>query len=129
MIKHSLKDNSIHISIENMDFSYRIPIKKIGNRIDWRIGEKGKTGIVMKDVSTWTLQLFTKNVTEDKFIKQFKSIVQEHAPNNAINWDDTLSAVVVQNEYSRLVTINNSAEEKMTDDDILSILEEKYKIA
>ncbi len=129
MIKHSLKDKLIHISIENKDFSYRIPKKKIGNRIDWRIGEKGTTGIVIRDVSTWTLQLFTKEVTEDKYIKQFKNIVQELAPNNAINWDDTLQAVAAQNEYSKLVAINTAAEEKMTDDEILSILEEKFDIA
>lgn len=129
MIKHSLKDNLIHISIENMDFSYRIPKKKNGNRIDWRIGEKGRTGIVIKDVSTWTLQLFTKDVTEDKYIKQFKTIVQELAPNNAINWDDTLQAVAAQNEYNKLVAINTAAEEKMTDDEILSILEKKFDIA
>ncbi|PHR33244.1 MAG: hypothetical protein COA38_05150 [Fluviicola sp.] len=129
MLKHSLKDNSIHVSIENMDFSYRIPLKKIGNRIDWRIGEKGTTGIVIKDVSTWALQLFTKKVTDEKYIKQFKSIVQEHASNNAINWDDTLLAVAAQNEYSKLVASNNSAQEKMTDNDILSILEKKYDIA
>jgi hypothetical protein len=129
MIKHSLKDNLIHISIENMDFSYRIPKKKIGNRIDWRIGEKGRTGIVIKDVSTWTLQLFTKDVTDDKYIKQFKTIVQELAPNNAINWDDTLQAVAAQNEYNKLVAVNTNAEEKMTDDEILSLLEKKFDIA
>ena len=129
MIKHALKDKSIHISIENKDFSYRIPKKKLGNRVDWRIGEKGRTGIVIKDVSTWTLQLFTKDVTDDKYIKQFKTIVQELAPNNAINWDDTLSAVAAQNEYSKLVASNIAAEEKMSDDEILSILEEKFEIA
>lgn len=129
MVKHSLKDNSLHVSIENMNFSYRIPLKKLGNRIDWRIGEKGTTGIVIKDVSTWTLQLFTKEVTDEKYIKQFKSIVQEQAPNNAINWDETLLAVAAQNEYNKLVASNNSAEEKMTDYDMLSILEKKFNIA
>ena len=65
MIKHALKDNLVSISIAKTDFSYRIPIKKIGNTIDWKIGEKGTEGIVIKSVSTWTLQLFTKNITED----------------------------------------------------------------
>ena len=84
MIKHSLKDNLINVSIDKKDFSYRIPVKKIGNAIDWRIGEKGTKGIVIKNVSTWTLQLFTKKTTEDKYIKQFKSIVQEYSANNTI---------------------------------------------
>ena len=93
-----------------MDFSYRIPIKKIGNTIDWRIGEKGTKGIVIKNVSTWTLQLFTKKTTEDKYIKQFKSIVQEHRSNNTINWEETVLAVNIQNEYNQLITTNNTAE-------------------
>lgn len=129
MIKQAVKDNLIHVSIENRDFSYRIPKKKIGNRIDWRIGEKGTTGIVMKDVSTWTLQLFTKTVWEEQFVREFKAIVQEYAPNNAIHWDDTFTALAAQNEYTKLVDVNNAAEEKMTDDEILSILEEKFDIA
>ncbi|MDX2361842.1 MAG: hypothetical protein QNK23_13615 [Crocinitomicaceae bacterium] len=129
MIKHSIKDNQIHISIDKMDFSYRIPIKNIGKTIDWRIGEKGTEGIVLKNVSTWTLQLFTKKTTEDKYVQQFKGIVQEHAPTNSINWEDTLVAVKVQNEYNWLTAANNTAEKKMSDDEILSILEEKYKLA
>ncbi|MFT6500871.1 MAG: hypothetical protein ACJASQ_000981 [Crocinitomicaceae bacterium] len=40
MIKHTLKDKIVSISIENIDFSYRIPTKKMGNTTDWRIGEK-----------------------------------------------------------------------------------------
>ena len=76
MIKHSLIDNLVYISIDNVDFSYRIPIKKIGNSIDWRIGVKGTAGIVMKNVSTWTLQLFTKNITDNKYVNQFKSILE-----------------------------------------------------
>ena len=124
MIKHSLKDNLINVSIDKKDFSYRIPVKKIGNAIDWRIGEKGTKGIVIKNVSTWTLQLFTKKTTEDKYIKQFKSIVQEYSANNTINWEDTLLAVTIQNEYNWL----NTAENKMGEDEIISTLKKKYKL-
>ena len=111
-----------------MDFSYRIPIKKIGNTIDWRIGEKGTKGIVIKNVSTWTLHLFTKKTTEYKYIKQFRSIVQEHCSNSTINWEDTLLAVNIQNEYNWLITTNNTAKKKINEDEIISILKKKYKL-
>ena len=128
MIKHSLKDKLIYISIDKIDFSYRIPIKKLGNTIDWRIGKKGAKGIVIKNVSTWTLHLFTKDTTEDKYIKQFKSIVQEHASNSTINWEETLLAVNIQNEYNCLITTNITAEKKIDEDEIISILNKKYKL-
>ena len=124
MIKHALKDKQIHLSIDNMDFSYRIPVKKSVNTVDWRIGEKGTEGIVVKNVSTWALQLFTKKITEDKFVTQFKEIIQEHAPKNNINWDDTFTAVKIQNEYNSLIAAAN----KMTEDEIISTLKSKYKI-
>jgi hypothetical protein len=108
MIKHSIKDNLIYISISKKDFSYRIPIKKIGNVIDWKIGENGTKGIVIKNVSTWTLRLFTKKITEAKYIQQFKNLVQEHAANNNINWEDTLLAVNIQNEFNWLITKKQS---------------------
>ena len=124
MIKHSLKDTLIHISIDKMDFSYRIPIKKIGNIIDWKIGEIGTNGIVIKDVSTWTLQLFTKKINDYKYIKQFKSIVLKHCPNTTINWEDTLLAVNIQNEYNSLIT----AKKKIDKDEIISTLKKKHKL-
>ena len=128
MIKHSLKDKLIFISIDNRDFSYRIPITKIGNTTDWSIGEKGTKGIVIKNVSRWTLHLFTKKTTEDKYIKQFKSIVQEHSSNSNINWEETLMAVNIQNEYNWLITTNATAEKKIDEDEIISILKKKYKL-
>ena len=128
MIKHTLKDEVISISIDNRDFSYRIPIKKIANAIDWRIGEKGTKGIVVKNVSTWTLQLFTKKTTEDKYIKQFISIVQKHSLNNTINWEETRLAVNIQNEYNWLIKTNSKAEEKINESDIILNLKKKYKI-
>ena len=112
-----------------MDFSYRIPIKKIGNSIDWRIGVKGTAGIVMKNVSTWTLQLFTKNITDNKYVNQFKSILEEHSTNNTIDWEDTLLAVIIQNEYNKLIAANNiTAEKKNSEDEIISMLKKKYKL-
>jgi hypothetical protein len=130
MIKNALKDKQVHLSIDNLDFSYRIPIKKIGNTVDWRIGEKGKgkEGIVTKNVSTWTLQLFTKNTTEEEYIKQFKDIVQEHAPNNIINWDATLMAVNIQNEYNSLVKENTIADTKISEEELILSLKKKYKL-
>ncbi|MBL4706381.1 MAG: hypothetical protein JKY54_17770 [Flavobacteriales bacterium] len=124
MIKHALKDNLVSISIAKTDFSYRIPIKKIGNTIDWKIGEKETEGIVIKSVSTWTLQLFTKNITEDKYIKQFKSIVQEHCPTSTVNWEDTLLAVNIQNDYNWLTT----AKKKINEKEVISKLKKKYKL-
>jgi hypothetical protein len=128
MIKHALKDDLISLSINKTDFSYRIPIKKIANTSDWKIGAKETKGIIMKNVSTWMLQLFTKKMTADKHIKQFKSIVQEYVPTNTINWEDTLMAVNIQNEYNWLITTNATAEEKNSEDEIIAILKKKYKL-
>lgn len=126
MINHSIKDKVVSVSIANIDFSYRIPVKKMGNLVNWRIGEKGAEGIVMKNVSTWTLQLFTKNVTDDKYVQEFKEIVQKYAPNNSIDWKETLLAVTIQNEYSVAAAANEAAAKKMDDAEILSVLEKKH---
>ena len=128
MIKHSLKDNVISISIDNRDFSYRIPIKKIANAIDWRIGEKGTKGLIIQNVSTWTLQLFTKKTIDDKYIKQFMAIVQEYSPDSNINWGDTYLAVNIQNQYNYLTTDNHSAEKKNSEDEVISILKKRYQL-
>ena len=128
MIKHKVTDGLLNISIAKADFSYRIPVKKLENTIDWKIGKKGTEGIVMKSVSTWSLQLFTKKTTEDKYVKQFKSIVQELCPKSSINWEDTLLAVNIQNQYNWMIATNNTTEEKMTEDEIISILKEKFKL-
>lgn len=128
MIKHSVKNELIHLSIDNLDFSYRIPLIKLGKAIDWRIGEKGTKGIVIKNVSAWTLQLFTKKITEDKYIKQFKEIVQEHSEKNTLNWEDTFLAVNIQNEYNWLITTKDKADQKISEDEIISTLKKKYKI-
>ncbi len=122
MIKNTLKDKQVHLSIENQDFSFRIPVKKIGNTVDWRIGEKGTDGIVMKQVSTWALQLFTKKITEEKYVLDFKSIVQKHAPKSVINWDLTFDAVNLQNDYNEMI----SAENKLSEEEIISHLKKKY---
>jgi hypothetical protein len=129
MIKHTIKDDLISLTIAKTDFSYRIPLKKIGNICDWKIGEKGAEGIVMKSVSTWALQLFTKKITEEKYVKQFKSIVEECSPKNSIDWDATLLAVTVQNQYNWFVTINNTAEDKLSEKKLISNLKTKYKLA
>lgn len=123
MIKHSIKDELLRISIENMDFSYRIPLQKLGKLIKWRIGSSGKEGIVMKNVSNWTLKLFSNKATDDKHLEQFKSIVQEYAPGNSIDWKETMLAVKVQREYNSL-----KAAGEMEEMDIILKLEKKYKL-
>jgi hypothetical protein len=128
MIKHSIKDDIIFVSITNTDFSYRIPVKKIDNVIDWKVGEKGTESIVIKNVSTWTLQLFTKKITENKLIKQFKNIVQESSPENSINWEDTMLAVNIQNQYNWLVETNKTAKKKNSNPEIISILKKKFNL-
>ena len=128
MIKHSIKDDLLYISIAKTDFSYRIPVSKIGNTIDWKIGEKGTDGIITKTVSKWMLQLFTKAITDDKYIKQFKSIIEELDPKNSINWPDTLSAVNIQNEYNWMVKTNSTAKEKISEEEIISTLKKKYTL-
>ena len=128
MIKHSLTDNVISMSIANMDFSYRIPTKKIENTIDWRIGEKGTDGIVVKGVSSWALQLFTKKATEEKYLRQFKGIVQEYCPDNAINWEDTEMAVSIQNKYNWLVSSNAIADKKLSEIQIITNLKKRYML-
>jgi hypothetical protein len=82
----------------------------------------------VKNVSTWTLHLFTKETTEDKYIKEFKSIVQEYAPSNTINWEETQLALNLQNEYNLMIKTNATVEKKMNEDEIVSILKKKYTL-
>jgi len=112
-----------------MDFSYRIPVKKIGSTIDWKIGGKGTKGIVFKHVSTWTLQLFTKDITESKYIKEFIRIVQEYSSDKTINWEETQLAVNFQNKYNWLTTTNKTAEKKNSEDEIISILKKNFNLS
>ncbi|MFT7613202.1 MAG: hypothetical protein ACI9J3_002172 [Parvicellaceae bacterium] len=124
MIKHSVKDSLLSISIAKKDFTYRIPVKKLGNVTDWKIGEKDAEGILIKGVSTWMLQLFTNKITDDKYIKQFKGLVEEHCPKSKIKWEETLMAVNIQNEYNWL----NTAKKKLTEKKMISNLKKKYKL-
>ncbi|PWH87205.1 hypothetical protein [Brumimicrobium oceani] len=123
MIKQKLFENQIHLSIDNEDFSYRIPLKKIGHTIDWKIGEKVSDHIELKHVSKWALKLFTKNVTNEEFISQFKAIVKAYAPDHTIDWEETLMAIQVQNEYNSLIKEN-----KLNEEEIISSLNTKYKL-
>lgn len=124
MINHTLKDELLHISIENMDFSYRIPVNKLGKPVKWIIGKYGTEGVAMRNVSKWTLQLFANNTLADAYLEQFKSIVQEYAPKNSIDWNETILAVYVQREYNRL----KKEEKDMSENEIISTLEEKYQL-
>jgi hypothetical protein len=126
MIKHELKDKLIHLTIPNKDFSHRIPVEKIGKAIQWNIGDLGSERIVIKNVSRLTLRLFTQQITDEKYIQQFKDIVQEYAPKNNIDWKATLLAVTIQNEYNSRMAVQEGAASKMTSDEIIGVLEEKY---
>lgn len=126
MIKHELKDKLVQISIDKKDFSHRIPVEKIGKAIQWNIGERGSERIVIKNVSRLTLRLFTQQITDEKYIQQFKDIVQEYAPKNNIDWKATLLAVTIQNEYNSRMAVQETAASKMSSDEIIGILEEKY---
>ncbi len=128
MIIHTLKDNILSVSIANKDFSYRISLKKLGNKIDWKIGEKDSETIIIRGVSTSALQLFTKAVTELRYVEQFKGLVQEYCPKNSINWDDTFMAVKIQNEYNSLSKTKNSAKDITIQNEIIAMLTEKYDL-
>lgn len=123
MIKHSIINDLLHISIDNMDFSYRIPVNKLGKTIKWTIGENEDERIEMKNVSKWALQIFTKKPMHEKYIEQFKTIIQEHSVGNSIDWKETTLAVSVQQDYSQLKTKGNK-----TEAEIISLLEEKYQL-
>ena len=126
MLDHKIVEEVIHISIEKVDFSFRIPVAKLGKTISWQIGEKGTEGIIMKNVSIWTLQLFTKKITDEKFVLQFKDLVQKYAPKNSIDWKETLLAVTIQNDYNQITAANKIAVKKMEEEEIIALLEEKY---
>lgn len=128
MIKQSIKENILFVSISNVDFSYRIPVEKLGNTIAWKIGEKESEGIIFPAVSSWTLQLFTKKVTESKYQKEFMAIVTEHAPKNTIDWKNTQLAVTVQNQYNWLKETNKTAKNKQTEVEIIESLKKKFNL-
>lgn len=100
----------------------------MGNTIDWKIGEKGSEGIVVKGVSIWTLQLFTKKTTENKYVREFELIVKEHCPDNTINWEATQLAVNIQNQYNWLVATNKTDKKKLNNSEIISNLKKKFNL-
>ncbi len=128
MIKQSIKEEILYLSISNEDFSYRIPVEKLGTPIDWKIGRKDSEQIVIENVSKWTLQLFTKKVTEGKYVKEFVEIIQKNSPNNTINWENTKTAVNVQNQYNWLVETNITAKKKQTEEEIIESLKKKFNL-
>lgn len=128
MIKQSLKDQILHINIANLDFSFRIPISKLGVFINWRIGENKSKGIVIDSVSKWAIQLFTNKVTEPKYVRQFQNIVLQHSPICAVNWENTFLAVNIQNDYNWQKSSSNTAKIKVSEDEIIAKLKQKYKL-
>ena len=128
MIKQSLKDQILHINIANLDFSYRIPTSKLGDIINWRIGENKLKGIVIDSVSKWAIQLFTNKVTELKYVRQFQNIVLQHSPECAVNWENTFLAVSIQNDYNWQKSSSNTAKIKISEDEIIANLKQKYKL-
>jgi hypothetical protein len=128
MIQHTLKDDILSISIANKDFSYRISLKKLANKCNWKIGLNEADQIIIQGVSTYALQLFTKVVTELSYVEQFKGLVQEHCPKNSIHWDDTFLAVKIQNEYNALTKKKNPTKDSAIDKELIATLTEKYDL-
>jgi len=126
MIKHELKDNQLHISIENKDFSYRIPQNKLEDLIDWKVGKDMSNKIVIKNVSKWATKLFTKNITTMDDVKQFKGIIQQYCPDNTINWDETVKALNIQSHYTNLVL--DLKKENHSEASIIAKLKKRYDL-
>lgn len=126
MIKHELKNDQLHISIENKDFSYRIPLAKIEDLINWKIGKDSENSIIIKNVSKWTMKLFTNNFTTLEHVKQFKGIVKQYAPDNTIDWVETEKAINIQSHYSNLVL--DLKKENPSEAKIIANLKKKYQI-
>jgi len=126
MIKHELKDDQLHISIENKDFSYRIPLNKLESLIDWKVGKDKSNLVIIKNVSKWTLKLFTRNITTMNDVRQFKGIVQQYCPDNTIDWVETEKAVNVQSHYTNLVL--DLKKENLSEVQIIANLKKKYKL-
>lgn len=128
MINQAIKDNILSVSIPHQDFSYRIPVGKLGNTVSWKIGKKESDAIVIENVSKWTLQLFTKSVTESNYVKEFIAIIQENSPTNTIDWEKTKLAVTVQNQFNWLTESNKTAKKKMTEEEIVESLKKKFNL-
>jgi len=126
MIKHELKDDQLHISIENKDFSYRIPLSKLESLIDWKVGRDKSNVLIIKNVSKWTLKLFTRNITTMNDVREFKGIVQQYCPDNTIDWAETEKAVNVQSHYANLVL--DLKKENLSEVQIIANLKKKYKL-
>ena len=126
MIKHELKNDQLHISIENKDFSYRIPLNKLEDLIDWKVGKEDSNRIIINKVSKWALKLFTNNFTTFDHVKQFKGIVQQYCPENTIDWIETEKAINIQSHYSNLVL--DLKKENPSESKIISDLKKKYKL-
>jgi hypothetical protein len=128
MIKHELKDDLIYLSIDKKDFSHRIPVEKIGKAIQWTIGKNKPEGIIIRNVSKYTLRLFTQNVTDSNYVEQFQNIVHQYAPKNNIDWKATLLALKIQNEYHSRIAVLKATKDEMTEDQLIAILEAKYNL-
>jgi len=126
MIQHHCTEALVHLSIDKKDFAHRIPVQKIGKAIQWNIGPKGPDGIIIRNVSRWTLRLFTQQFTDESYLDEFKAIVHEYAPKNNIDWKATTLAVQIQNEYTSRMEQQLWAQEKMSEGEIVSFLEAKY---
>lgn len=126
MIKHDLKDNQLHISIEGKDFSYRIPLNKIESTINWKIGNDKSNVIKVNNVSKWTMKFFTNNFTTIAHVRFFKGIVAQYVPDNKIDWIETEKAINIQSHYNNLVL--DLKKEKLSDNQIIAKLKKKYDL-
>lgn len=124
MIKHELKNDQLHISIEKKDFSYRIPVNKLEYLIDWKVGKDKSNSIVVKSVSKWATKLFTKGITTLEHFKQFKGIVAQYCPDNTIDWVETEKAINIQSHYDNLKL--DLKKENLSEEAIIAKLKKKY---
>lgn len=126
MMKHELKNDQLHVSIEKKDFSYRIPVSKLEDLINWKVGKDKSNTIVVKDVSKWATKLFTKGITTMDDVKQFKGIVQHYCPDNTIDWVETEKAINIQSHYTNLVL--DLKKENPSEEAIIAKLKKKYDL-
>jgi hypothetical protein len=61
-------------------------------------------------------------------VKEFVAIIQENSPNNTVNWENTKTAVTLQNQYNWFVETNETAKKKLTEEEIIESLKKKFNL-
>ncbi|MHA7109916.1 hypothetical protein ACRTDU_07300 [Sunxiuqinia elliptica] len=111
MIRHEIKNEYLKVYLRENSSPYSIPLCELGQTTDWRVAVIDDEKIIAKNISKWTLHLFTdKNLTIE-FAREFQRIVKKNCPTNTINWEETEKAIIIYDEYRRLSA--NVKEEKI----------------